>query len=285
MIYTLYNPKSYNGHGKKDALKLRKLLPGQMEFIDITGVDPVNIINRMKRKDEIVICGGDGTLNRFVNAVYDLKTEHRIRYFQAGSGNDFARDVRSNFDGALIELNQYIEDLPYAIINGNNYRFLNGIGYGLDGYCCEKSDELREKSKEKPVLDVSYSVLALRGLLFDFVPRNAKVTVDGVTRSYTNVLLAPTMNGRYYGGGIMITPDQNRLDKDKTVSVAVVHDLEKLRALTIFPLIYFGKHIKYEKYVEIIKGYDVKVEFDVPTPLQVDGETIKDVTMYQVKRD
>jgi diacylglycerol kinase family enzyme len=244
MIYTLYNPKSYNGHGQKDALKLRKLLAGQMEFIDITGVEPVNIINRMKRKDEIIICGGDGTLNRFVNAVYDLGIENRIRYFQAGSGNDFARDVRSNFEGALIELNQYIEDLPYAVINGSRYRFLNGIGYGLDGYCCEKSDEVRAKSGGKSGIKGNYSLLALRGLLFDFAPRSAKVTVDGVTRSYNNVLMAPTMNGRYYGGGIMIAPKQHRLDRERTVSVVVVHDLSKLRALTIFPLIYFGKHIQ-----------------------------------------
>lgn len=282
MIYSLYNPKSNNGHGLKDALKLRKVLPGQMEFIDVTCADPVNIVGRMKRKDEIVVCGGDGTLNRFVNAVYDLKTEHRIRYFQAGSGNDFARDVKSNFDGALIELNQYIEDLPYVMIKGQKYRFLNGVGFGLDGYCCEKSDELREKNDGAKI---NYSLIALKGLLFDYKNKNAKVTVDGVTREYTNVLMAPTMNGRYYGGGVMIAPNQNRLDMDRMVTVIVVHDLSRLRALTIFPLIYIGKHIKYDKYIDVIKGYDIKVEYDEASPVQIDGETIKDVIEYQIKRD
>ena len=35
--------------------------------------------------------------------------------------------------------------------------------------------------------------------------------------------------------------------------------------------------------VEILVGKQVKVEFDRPTALQIDGETVLDVTSYEVK--
>lgn len=38
-----------------------------------------------------------------------------------------------------------------------------------------------------------------------------------------------------------------------------------------------------KKYVDIFNAKEVEVEFDRPTPLQIDGETILGVTSYKVK--
>ena len=35
--------------------------------------------------------------------------------------------------------------------------------------------------------------------------------------------------------------------------------------------------------VEIFEGYDVRVEFDAPCDMQIDGEVYTDVTSYTVK--
>ena len=43
-------------------------------------------------------------------------------------------------------MTQYLRDLPTVTVNGKHWRFLNGIGYGIDGYCCEVGDALRGKS-------------------------------------------------------------------------------------------------------------------------------------------
>ncbi len=47
------------------------------------------------------------------------------------------------------------------------------------------------------------TAIAIKGLLFHYRPTNAVITVDGVTHTYKKVWLVPTMNGRYYGGGMM----------------------------------------------------------------------------------
>ena len=165
-----------------------------------------------------------------------------------------------------------------AEINGKKYRFINGIGFGIDGYCCEEGDRLRAKS-DKPV---NYTSIAIKGLLFHFKPVTATVCVDGVETVYKKVWIAPTMNGRYYGGGIMPTPAQDRLRDDGKVSLMIFHGTGRLRTLMIFPTLFKGEHLKYDKAIAIHEGKEISVRFDRPTPLQVDGETIVGVTEYKV---
>ena len=64
--------------------------------------------------------------------------------------------------------------------------------------------------------------------------------MDGKSYSYKKVWLASVMNGKFYGGGMMPTPNQDRLREDGKISVLVFHDVGKLRALMIFPSIFSG---------------------------------------------
>ena len=89
------------------------------------------------------------------------------------------------------------------------------------------------------------------------------------------------MFGRFYGGGMIPTPDQRR--EDGTVSTLVYHNCGKIKALMVFPNIFKGEHVKETKIVKIFKGHEVTVEFDRPTALQIDGETVRNVTSYTVK--
>ena len=46
--------------------------------------------------DEVILCGGDGTLNIFVNDIKDMDVKNTIYYYASGSGNDFAKDIGHN---------------------------------------------------------------------------------------------------------------------------------------------------------------------------------------------
>ena len=81
----------------------------------------------------------------------------------------------------------------------------------------------------------------------------------------------------------MPTPNQNRLDEEKELSVMIFHDTGKISTLMIFPSIFKGEHIKKEKHVTILKGKEITVEFSEPRPLQIDGETISGVKKYTAK--
>lgn len=274
----LYNPKSNNGQGGAEAKALDTLLKGEtVEYIDVfENGDTKAIIGSLQADDKLIIAGGDGSLNHFINDIDGMEITNEVYYYPTGSGNDFLSSVGEE-KGKLIPLNSFLGKLPTVTVNGKDYKFINGVGYGIDGYCCEVGDKMRETT-DKPI---NYTSIAIKGLLFHFKPVNAKVTVDGKVQRFKKVWLAPTMFGKYYGGGMIPTPDQKR--EDGTVSTMVYHNCGKLKALMVFPSIFKGEHIKHTEMISVFKGHRVTVEFDQPTALQIDGETILGVTSYTVK--
>lgn len=276
----LYNPHAGNGQGQKRAQNLKSILSkDDLEFYDMTLIeDYAAFFESLPQGTRVVISGGDGTLNRFINDTVHLSLSHDIYYYASGSGNDFLRDVGQTEKDAPIPINQYLHELPEVTVANHTYKFLNGVGYGIDGYCCEAGDALRLKSK-KPV---NYTAIAIKGLLFHYKPTNAVITVDGKRYTYKKVWLAPTMNGRFYGGGMMPTPHQNRLDPRRTVSTLVMFGSGKLKTLAVFPSIFKGEHVRHVQMVEVLTGHDITVEFDRPTAIQIDGETIPGVSGYHV---
>lgn len=278
--HILYNPLA--GKAKKQSICIDNIeLPenAQKKLYNMTEIiDYKAFFTSLSSEDKVVVCGGDGTLNRFINGIDGIGITNDIFYLAAGSGNDFLNDLGLEKSFEPIKINQYINNLPEVYIGERIYRFLNGIGYGIDGYCCKEINRLKEQGKK-----ASYTLAAVKGFLYGYKPTNAVVTVDGREYRYKKVWLTPTMLGKYFGGGMMIAPVQDRNNTDGTLTVIVAHSLSKLKILTLFPTIFKGTHLKYKKYIDVHKGHNISVKFDIPTAMQIDGETITGVSEYTVK--
>ena len=269
MKYVLYNPKANNGQ-KPDYLN-------NVEYKEVIGLDYQSFFDGLKPEDEVVLVGGDGTLNYFVNAVDTDKITNNIYLKTSGTGNDFMNDL-DNKDGHEVLINDYIKNLPTVYVNGMEKKFINGIGYGIDGYCCEVADKIREK---EPGKQIDYTAIAIKGLLFHFKQKSAEITVDGKEYKFSNVWLAPSMKGRFYGGGMNVAPAQNRLGD--SLSCVVYHAKSKLKALMVFPDIFKGTHIEHTEMVSTMTGREIEVKFNEPCALQIDGDTVLNVLSYKVK--
>lgn len=276
--YVLYNPLAGNGRGAEETNLLDALTDKELIYCDVTEIsDYKAFFEKLRPEDSVILCGGDGTLNRFINNIADIDPVNEILYFPCGSGNDFAHDLGHKQGDMPFPINQYLKNLPRVYVNGKQYRFLNGVGFGIDGYCCEVGDEIRRTS-DKPV---NYTGIAIKGLLFHYRPTKARVEVDGIAHLYERVWIAPTMNGRFYGGGMMAAPGQDRIREDGKLSVVVMHGAGKLRTLMLFPSIFKGRHVLNTKLVHVRTGHEIRVHFDRPVALQIDGETIRNVTEYR----
>lgn len=291
----LLNPLAGCGDRESVRKKLAELLPAdELTFDDATEIaDLQGYLDGLGESTRIILAGGDGTLNRFVNTVDCDNLKRPVYLYAAGCGNDFYNDLCENiaeyYPGAevdgkslsrtstLFKINHLIKNLPSVTVNGIDYKFVNGVGYGIDGYCCEVGDKLKADGKK-----VNYTSIAVKGLLFHFKPRNAVVTVDGVTAEYKGVWIAPTMHGRFYGGGMIPTPAQNR-SGDK-LSLCLMYGKGRLSTLMAFPSIFKGEHVKKENMVKILEGREITVKFDEPCAIQIDGETILDVKEYTARR-
>ena len=278
----LFNPQAGNKSAKQEVYKLDDVLANNdLNYVEMTpDFDYKSFMNKVAADERVVLCGGDGTINRFINEVDESDLKKPVFYFPLGSGNDFNRDIHGKPDTILININNYIENLPVVTINGKSQKFINGIGYGIDGWCCEMGDKIRAKDSTKPI---NYTSIAIKGALFQYKKTNATVIVDGKEYHYKDVFLASTMKGRFYGGGMMAAPDQDRNDPEHKVSVLVFRGKIRLQVLLVFSKIFTGEHLKNKKMCILHTGKDVKVSFDSPRAVQVDGETVLGVTEYSVK--
>lgn len=269
MKYYLYNSLANNG--------IKPQVEEGIELKDVIGLDYPMFFAGLAADDEVVFLGGDGTINYLINAIDTDALKNKVYLRGAGTGNDFLRDIEKPV-GEEVLMNDYMKNLPTVYVNGMERKFINGIGYGIDGYCCEVADQIKEKEPNK---EIDYSGIAIKGILFHFKPRHATITVDGETFEYDNVWIAATMKGRFYGGGLMITPAQDR--SGDTVSVVAYKASSKLKALMNFPAISKGEHVKKTDMVKIHEGKEIEVSFTVPCAMQIDGETVLNVSSYKVR--
>ena len=276
----LYNPLASTGKGEEKARTLVDILgsDAKIQFLSLIELEDVRAFLDSLPPDTCpIITGGDGTLSRFVDNLGGNPTRD-IYYYPAGTGNDFLNDLNKTGDTRPFLLNPYITDLPHIHFNGESHAFINGVGYGIDGYVCEEGDRIRKKTG-KPI---NYTGTAVKGLLYAYKRTKAFVTVDGQDYSFENVWMTPTMLGRFFGGGMMCAPAQDRLNADGTVSLMVMRCKSKIRTLLLFPTIFKGNHVKVTDLVSMFKGHEICVRFDRPTALQIDGEVYSGVTEYTV---
>ena len=284
MIHILYNPKSNCGKDFENVLNSVKdyYKNEEQNAVDITTVEDTKaLFDTFDDSDDVVLVGGDGTLNVLCNNLRGYDIKNRLFLFKAGSGNDFLRDVELSLEGddaKVVQINEYINNLPVVTVKGKEYLFINNVGYGIDGKVCTAAEDERAKGKK----EINYTTLSIKLLLTSYKSNGAKVTVDGVTKEFKKVWLAPVMNGLFYGGGMMPAPQQDR--KGDSLSCCVIHSTNAIQTLIIFPSLFKGEHIKYKKKVEVMSGREIKVEFDAPQDVQIDGEIIRDVTEISAKK-
>ena len=152
MQYVLFNPQAGNGSGAQQARALDARFPEEtFSYTDMTTIsDYAAWLGTLPADASLIIAGGDGTLNRFLNDTNGMALPEKLYYFATGSGNDFLHDLGLEKGADPVPVAQHLRDLPTVTVNGKHWRFLNGIGYGIDGYCCQVGDALRGKS-DKPV--------------------------------------------------------------------------------------------------------------------------------------
>lgn len=280
MTYLLFNPLANNSKGEQDARQWAAENKTEGEFKSLLEISDMKaFFDGLAEGDDVILTGGDGTLNRFANDVYGYEFKNPVYYVKCGSGNDFYRDSEKYAKDGRIDLRPFLKNLPLVTVNGIQRRFLNGIGYGIDGETCRIGD-IQRATSDKPV---NYSKIAIGLLLGSYKLKKATVTVDGRTSKFENVWMASTMKGRFYGGGMMVAPAQDRFNKEGTVSVVALYKKSRIITLMRFPSLNKGEHVNKKDWVTVQTGSKVTVSFDQPCALQIDGDVIENVLTYSVE--
>lgn len=271
MDLILYNPLSKNNKGNVQTHKLvryykKNNIPFRLK--SIVKISDMKIFLEEKQQfEKVILLGGDGTINRFVNNTFDYEIKQDIYLKKNGSGNDYLRSLKDND-----VLSQHIMEGKFD--NGQKTNYINAIGMGLDGYVSYLIEQSSRKGK------LRYFFNTLKGLV-KYIPEPLSLIIDGEEFNFKKAYIIAMSNGKYFGGGMKIAPDANITDEN--LDILVLHSIKKILIFPIFLTIYLGKHRIFKKYVFYKKGKHIKATFTTPQIAQSDGETYYDITSIETR--
>ena len=238
------------------------------------------------QEHNIVVLGGDGTINEVVNGIEDLE-KVTIGYIPTGSGNDFCRGMKMPKDPvkALDRIldSDNVRKIDVGLIEraGRIRRFIVSTGIGFDAAICHQVSV----SKYKRILNklhlgkLSYVFVALNRLFKDEKVKTY-VSVDGNEAvKYNDTYFVAIMNNPYEGGGFKFCPKASA--GDRKINAIVISKISKLKVLLLLPTAIFGLHVHFDG-VTMLEGERINIRTDRSLPVHVDGEPLylrKDITV------
>lgn len=276
--HILYNPKSKRGKTKHLLKKIHKKLKNHNVVVgSLLEIEDIDVfISGLSSEDKIIILGGDGTLHHLANALRGKEIKQDILVVKnAGTGNDFVRSIKKG-KGYFIKINDYLTNLPKDVSTQSDRLFLNSVGLGIDAYVCFLVEGSDGGKTEGNYFKSTYRAFKLSK------PHNISLWVDGVEFKHEKVWFTVVCNGKYFGGGMKISPKSKRLDDE--LEVVVIKGIGKFLLFMIFPTIYLGIHRIFKRFVKFYKGKHIIVETDRDVHIQYDGEAFYPRNKIEVHR-
>jgi len=235
--------------------------------------------------DAILIFGGDGTIHRHLSGLVQLQVP--VLVVPCGSGNDFARALQFSAKKTslcawkrFLSGGRNVSSIDLGLITSRSgldvpaqYYFCCVGGVGLDTEVARRANQLPRWLRAH-----GGYLLSLPPALVSYVavPMRLTVATAGnpehlMSRCQTPLMVAAFANTPSYGGGMKIAP-RAQLDDGK-LDFCIVHDMDKLKLLSLFPTVYFGRHLGIRG-VEYIQTPGLTVETETPVDVYADGEYV-----------
>jgi len=290
MYYFIINPNSRSGRGKEiwnfvkadlDELMLEyKFYFTKYEF-HATKIASY-ICKNVTGSKNIVVLGGDGTINEVMNGITDFENV-TLSYIPSGSSNDFARSlgIPSNPKDALSialspkkQVQADIGEVEILDSDGqvmSSRRFAVSCGIGYDAAICHEA----QTSRLKKILNalklgkLTYGLIAAKQVLC-YKTVSADIIIDGAEpKRFNNILFFVNMVHPYEGGGAKLAPNANYADQK--LSVCFVHNLKRWQVLFLLPTAFVSKHTFFSG-VEVFDCHEIEIIQDDPKVTHTDGE-------------
>jgi diacylglycerol kinase (ATP) len=150
--------------------------------------------------------------------------------------------------------------------------FSCAAGVGLDGEIARRANSLPRWLRAHGGYALSLPAALVRFRSFDLKLSVAKgEPAQFCLRTQQPVVAAVFANTPVYGGGMRVAP-RAKMD-DGLLDVCVIHDISKLKLLSVFPSVYLGRHLGISE-VDYFPSAKVRVETDRPLDVYADGEYV-----------
>jgi YegS/Rv2252/BmrU family lipid kinase len=227
----------------------------------------------------IIVVGGDGTLNEVVNGVFSQDIcqpqEVVLAMIAVGTGNDWGKmfNIPHSYEESIkIIRNRKVRAQDVGIveyINGNQpekRHFLNIAGMGFDALVVQRTNRQKEAGKTGKAI---YLVNLLRSLII-YKPTHIELTIDEQNIS-RDIFTISVGIGRYSGGGMLQTP--RAIPDDGLFDITLIKKIGKGDIILSLKKLYDGSILTHHK-IEGYKAGKIRIRTNPQLYVEADGETL-----------
>ncbi len=281
----ILNPHAGGGKGKHVLKEIEKILQ-KNDFLYgiLVSQYPGHAITLAKEAvtggaTQIIVAGGDGTLNEVVNGVFQ-QTNYppealTIAIIPVGTGNDWIKTFKipNSVQGAIDKikagktLRQDVGKLTFWEKEQEHSRyFLNMAGFGFDALAACKANKMKAKGR-------SGFMVYLQSLISAFLhyqTQKVQITLDG-TIVEDLIFSTSVAIGKFNGGGMMQAP--GAVPNNGIFEVTLIKKIGLWGIITNLAGLYKGTFIK-DKRVSTYRAREVIISSENPLAGEVDGESL-----------
>jgi YegS/Rv2252/BmrU family lipid kinase len=281
----IVNPYSGNGKAKKSHEIINNWLTAHPEIEKVTNLfysntlqETIDLISNISDSvKKIIIVGGDGSLNQFINHTPNFE-QFMIGIIPSGSGNDFIKNFNlpKKIDD---QLELYLNSEPKLLFSDileasfsvgeklafSNY-IINSMGIGFDGLVAyHKNKSNIDNGILSYIVSVFSSLKERKSYSANILHSNSTST------NCESLLLICIGNGISSGGGFYLTP--NALITDGFFDISVIQDISTLKLLKSLPLALINKVVGIPE-VSFFKEKETEINLLEKTHVHIDGELV-----------
>lgn len=246
----------------------------------------------LEAPDKIISFGGDGTHNEIMNGIIhgikekfnkdvnELSDEEKSKLpplglVSIGSGNDLRKtlnipkDIKEALQIALKGKEKLIDAGYFEFKNfegkDNSRYFINVLSGGFSGTVTENAN----RAKKTPFKNLIYFNALLRNLIFAGIPDGFLLNEDD--RIEGKFFEFDISNGKYFGGGMMISPRSEINDGE--LDISLFRNYKGIEILFKLRKLYNGTIIN-EKKLYYKKTKETYIECTPKALIEADGEVI-----------
>ena len=284
--FVIVNPNAGKRKGEKDWLEIAAQLTAAGIVYDSVFTEHRGHAVDLTRKyvengyRNIIVVGGDGTLNEVVNGIFTqahIPTEKiTLAMIPVGTGNDWCRmyNIPGDYKQAIRLITNrkiFTQDtgtIKYISTEGEEKTryFINMAGMGFDALVTKKTNKQKELGKSNPM---SYVVNILSSL---FVYTSTKVTILLDSEKIISDILSMSVGiCQYNGGGMKQAPDA--LPDDGLFDLTLIKPIGKFKIIRNIIKLFDGSFTRLPE-VSTFRSSKIIIHSEPPMFMEADGESL-----------
>ncbi len=284
--FVIVNPNAGKRKGEKDWLEIAaQLTAAGIEFVNVFTEHRNHAVLLARKYIEngyrnIIVVGGDGTLNEVVNGIFTQAhvsaSDITLAMIPVGTGNDWCRmyNIPNDYKQAIkliIKRKIFVQDtgnIKYISGDGKEVTryFINMAGMGFDALVAQKTNKQKDLGKSNPL---SY-VVNIFSSLFSYTFTKVTILLDN-EKVVSDIFSMSVGIGQYNGGGMKQTP--GALPDDGLFDMTLIKPIGKFKIIRNIIKLFDGSFTRLPE-VSTYRSSKIIIHSEPPMYMEADGESL-----------